>query len=286
MLLIMNSCDNCGKAFKYPYLLLRHLNRKYQCSPIKSASSFCNLLDKKCNPSVIPENNKHTCEVCKMVFSHRQNLYRHKKNVNCSSLNEVEELKKKVSELEKRISKPTSTTTNNNNITNNNYAPIYNITYVKEKGVMICDNMDMEQNEMLCMEGFQRETCLNFKINNMDYEKLDTVTMNLINNEAYDEFFKFIFRDDQNRRLHFLNLGQNVGATACKTFSKGKVEKIEKQQLFDRIMSYLACLLTVTNHKYHMVNELLFTKKSKRSFENTLREPSEHFELFLEHKND
>ena len=116
----------------------------------------------------------------------------------------------------------------------------------------------------------------------MDYEKLDTVTMNLINNEAYDEFFKFIFRDDQNRRLHFLNLGQNVGATACKTFSKGKVEKIEKQQLFDRIMSYLACLLTVTNHKYHMVNELLFTKKSKRSFENTLREPSEHFDLFLE----
>ena len=31
----MLSCDLCGKGFKYPYLLLRHLHRKNQCKPIK-----------------------------------------------------------------------------------------------------------------------------------------------------------------------------------------------------------------------------------------------------------
>ena len=280
----MNICDVCGIDFKYPSKLLRHSERKYKCLPNNNLSSQRHPSAQKCNPNVIPET-KYQCDTCKVIFSHRQNLHRHKNNVKCSPPEDkVEKLEKKIKELEKMIHSGNIT---NNNITNNiTYAPVYNITYVKETGSMICDNTELDQNEMLCIEGFQRETCLNFKLKDMDYEKLDTVTMNLINNEAYDEFFKFIFRDDQNRRLHFLNLGQNVGATACKTFSKGKVEKIEKQQLFDRVMGYLACLLSVTNHKYHMVNDLLFTKKSKRSFENTLREPSEHFELFLEHKNE
>ena len=283
----MTSCDDCGKDFNFPYLLLRHLNRKYPCNPSKNICRKVN--DSKCstNDKVNDKvNDKHKCERCGKSFKSKQGKYQHKKNVECSpKVNEVEELKKEIKELKNMIT-TTGQTTNNNNTTINNYAPVYNVTYIKEKGSMICDNMELDQNEMLCIEGFQRETCLNFKLKDMDYEKLDIVTMNLIDHEAYDPFFKFIFRDDNNRRLHFMNLGKNVGATACKSFSKGKIEQIEKQQLFDRVMGYLACLLTVTNHKYHMVNELLFTKKSKRSFENTLREPSEHFELFLEHKND
>ena len=137
---------------------------------------------------------------------------------------------------------------------------------------------------MLCMEGFQIETSINYKLCNVDYSRLNLVTMNLINNEEYDEFFKFIFRDDKNRRLHFMNLGKNIGTTFCKTFKKGKIEKFEKDQLFNRVMGYLVCLLCMTDAKYAPISKMLFTKKSKRSFENTLREPSEHFNIFSENQ--
>ena len=153
---------------------------------------------------------------------------------------------------------------------------------MKETGSMICDNPELDDNEMLCIEGFQRETIINKRLNNMDYPKLNRLTMNVIEFEEYDEFFKFLFRDDTNRRMHFMSLGKNVGATYCEAFKQGKIEKFEKDQLFNRVMGYICGHLTIMNNKFAPLNQLLFSKKSKRSFENALREPSEQFQMFVE----
>jgi len=274
----MSSCDNCGKDFKYPYLLLRHLQRKTPCiSVVKKVQKGNNNLQ-------FGNKNVLKCDTCEKVFKNKQAKYYHKKNVKCSPpINEVEELKKKVLELESKIQVTNNNTTNNNiNNINNTFAPVFNITYVKETGSMICDNPELDDNEMLCIEGFQRETIINKRLNNMDYPKLNRLTMNVIEFEEYDEFFKFLFRDDTNRRMHFMSLGKNVGATYCEAFKQGKIEKFEKDQLFNRVMGYICGHLTIMNNKFAPLNQLLFSKKSKRSFENALREPSEQFQMFVE----
>ena len=279
----MSSCDNCGKVFKYPYLLLRHLQRKTPCIRVDKKKGCVKDLTNDCKGSV---KAKYECDICKKIFSCRQSKYEHKKNVKCSPPEDkVEKLEKKIKELEEKIS-TSGKITNNNNTTNNNinntFAPVYNITYVKETGSMICDNPELDDNEMLCIEGFQREAIINKRLNNMDYPKLNRLTMNVIEYEEYDEFFKFLFRDDTNRRMHFMSLGQNVGATYCEAFKQGKIEKFEKEQLFNRVMGYVCGHLTILDNKYAPLNNMLFTKKSKRSFENALRKPSEQFQMFVE----
>ena len=290
----MSVCTDCGKDFKYPYLLLRHYQRKKPCVVTRQdsvpnlQSSVSNLQTTVPDLQETPSSSKYICKICKFTFKHRQSLYNHKKNVKCSPQenNDTEELKKKVQELESKLSNIMNIT--NNNTTNNNnkyFAPVYNITYIKETGVMICDNPEMEQNELLCIEGFQREAILSKKFMNVDYNKLNKVAYNVINDEEYDEFFKFLFRDDKNRRMHFMNLGKNVGATFCEAFKEGKIEKFEKEQLFNRVMGYLCGHLVLINQAFAPLSSMLFSKKSKRSFENALREPSEQFQLFIEDKN-
>ena len=276
----MNICDVCGIDFKYPSKLSRHKNKKFQCKSTDLEVKNGNNIDQAGNNLVLK------CDTCGKNFKNKQAKYYHKKNVKCSPPEDkVEKLEKKIKELEEKIS-TSGKITNNNNTTNNNinntFAPVYNITYVKETGSMICDNPELDDNEMLCIEGFQREAIINKRLNNMDYPKLNRLTMNVIEYEEYDEFFKFLFRDDTNRRMHFMSLGQNVGATYCEAFKQGKIEKFEKEQLFNRVMGYVCGHLTILDNKYAPLNNMLFTKKSKRSFENALRKPSEQFQMFVE----
>ena len=94
----MHSCDDCGKAFKYPYLLLRHLQRKTTCISVNSK------VPKSNNNLQIDNKNILKCDTCEKIFKNKQAKYYHKKNVKCSPpSNEVEELKKKVLELKNEL---------------------------------------------------------------------------------------------------------------------------------------------------------------------------------------
>jgi len=277
----MISCDDCRKEFKYPCFLLKHLQRKYPCNPNKNITKKDNVGQCSVNDKVNDKVNdgkcsKHICEKCGKSFNSKQGKHQHKKNVNCKP---IEESKPQLQTQNNITTQQNAETINN---INNTYAPVYNITYVKETGSMICDNPQLDDNELLCIEGFQREAIINKRLNNMDYPKLNRLTMNVIEYEEYDEFFKFLFRDDKNRRMHFMTLGKNAGATCCEAFRAGKIEKFEKDQFFNRVMGYICGHLTIMNNKFAPLNQLLFSKKSKRSFENALRTPSEHYQLFIE----
>ena len=252
------TCEKCDKVFQYPWMLKRHIN--------------------KCR------GNPLQCQICLKFFSSRQSRNNHRFKVSCFPPDNVK--CKSIEESQPQIQTQNNITTQQNaetiNNINNTYAPVYNITYVKETGSMICDNPQLDDNELLCIEGFQREAIINKRLNNMDYPKLNRLTMNVIEYEEYDEFFKFLFRDDKNRRMHFMTLGKNAGATCCEAFRAGKIEKFEKDQFFNRVMGYICGHLTIMNNKFAPLNQLLFSKKSKRSFENALRTPSEHYQLFLE----
>jgi len=110
----MSSCDNCGKVFKYPYLLLRHLQRKTPCISVDKKKGCVKDLTNDCKGSV---KAKYECNVCKKVFTHRQNLHRHKNNVKCSPPkdqkdSEVEELKQELRDLKEQINNSRQITSN------------------------------------------------------------------------------------------------------------------------------------------------------------------------------
>lgn len=279
----MSICDNCGIDFKYPSKLLRHLNKKYKCQPIENV----NVSDKNVNVSdenvnvfgqnvEFVEKSKFQCENCKKVFSSRQGKSQHKKNVKCIF---VETSDEKIARLEKENEELRNSQNNNYNTTINNNQ-VYNIVYVKDSGSLVHSDPSISDNEVLCIEGFQREALINKRLGNVNYTKLKRLIVNLIDNNEYDELFKFLFRDDKNRRMHFMSLGKNVGTTYYEIFDKGKVGKTEKDQLFNRVMGFLCGHLTLLDNSFAILNKKLFTKQSKRSFENVLREPSEQFNMF------
>ena len=323
----MISCDDCGKEFKYPCFLLKHIQRKYPCNPNKNItkndnditindndetikdnaktiedndktirdndkiimSDYVELICKECNKKFKRKTNLKNhkckgnilqCKICLKFFASRQSRANHNAYVNCfPPCKSIEESQPQIQTQNNITTQQNAETINN---INNTYAPVFNISYVKETGSMICDNPELDDNELLCIEGFQKEAIINRRLNNMDYPKLNRLTMNVIEYEEYDEFFKFLFRDDKNRRMHFMTLGKNAGATCCEAFKAGKIEKFEKDQFFNRVMGYICGHLTIMNNKFAPLNQLLFSKKSKRSFENALRTPSEHYQLFIE----
>ena len=87
----MSSCELCGKEFKFPYLLLRHLNKKYPCSSNKFSVENCEKVKKNCLE--IKENcqdiknhcqeiKRFECTRCKKVLKSKRSLKYHSKICN------------------------------------------------------------------------------------------------------------------------------------------------------------------------------------------------------------
>jgi hypothetical protein len=317
----LSECLSCGKDFKYPSHLKRHLQNKNGCvvpdiqsceqnihvsnqnihvSPDGVAGAF--ICDEGCGQDFATKSSltRHKnngckgnileCKNCKKIFKSARTRWQHENTVECeryvSPEERIKELEEENKDIQKRLKIVEEQKQQPQTMTQNNYnAPVYNITYNNSTGVLTCDNPELDHRELLCIEGLQREACMsltNSKIGNIDYDRLQQLAMNVVENHEYDALYNFLFRDDENRRLQFLSLGKNVGATHIEGFKKGKIERFEKEQIFNRVMGYVCCHLTLKYPECADLNHLLFTNQSKACFFNTIREPSEHFKLFKE----
>ena len=88
----MSSCELCGKEFNFPYLLLRHLNKKNPCvsnNPFyKKVDNFNKMVDidyKKVDnfdKKVDSKSKEFKCEKCSKVLKSKQGLQKHMKICN------------------------------------------------------------------------------------------------------------------------------------------------------------------------------------------------------------
>lgn len=208
----MNVCQNCGRKFKYPYLLLRHLTNVNLCSQYKNnvrnttivsktiqSDVQTNTIDVQTN-TIDVQNDTIICKYCQKNISRKDKLKIHeertcrlkddpirifelqlnksitlKDDLFCRFCNEEKcnkfslmrhskVCKKKIEyrqKLEEEI-KCMSKRKNNTTIIYNNYTTIDNsvkkIIYNKDTRCLISTDPDAPCNELLCYNGFERET--------------------------------------------------------------------------------------------------------------------------------
>ena len=273
----MSSCDDCGKVFKYPYILLRHLNRKVPCfsdinvTKSKNLYEKCNNFDEKCNKNYDKCNNILQCGICKTVFKNRQAKYYHKKNVNCvksnSKLEEENEKLRKENEMLKLKSKTYNKTINNNNsktLNKNNIT--YNIIYNPETRCLTTDDPDAPSPELLCFNGFKLEAART-KLKDIDQDILQRMITNVREQRDFISFYTFFFRNIDNKRMHMFTLGKNNNTTHAQVFNNGNIEKIDKLQLFDNVCKYIGqYLLNMSIENSDVIHMLTSEQASKNSF--------------------
>ena len=86
----MNICDICGKDFKYPSKLLRHLNNKKSCSPKEKMEKTKEIQEtvNENQDNVTNSKSKFQCEKCEKTFTSKQSLNYHS-NI-CKGVNSLQ----------------------------------------------------------------------------------------------------------------------------------------------------------------------------------------------------
>ena len=77
-IIYMFKCARCNKGFEYPYLLKRHLTRKYTCKE-KNAIVPVNNAKDPANNAFLPANNAFCCKYCGKEIKRKDNLKKHEK---------------------------------------------------------------------------------------------------------------------------------------------------------------------------------------------------------------
>ena len=292
----ITECLDCGKDFKYPSKLERHLGSNNRC-PKKLYTNGEKLYREKefyckdCEKSFSTERTfdyhkdfvcrgvpSKVCRHCRKVFSSVVSRSRHERNVSCMEHREMcalrEENDKLREELEAEKYKPRT-------VINNTYN--YNIIYNKGEGILSIDNPDMEQNEVLCLEGFKKQVIKSENLCEVSDEELFREGKALMDSNDFDRFYNFLFRNEKNKKLQFMRLGKNIGQTHTQAFSGGKVKDIEKKYLFNKITNEIDFFyINKWPEAFASLEKKLTSTESRNCFYSTLRIPSEHFTYFIE----
>jgi len=104
--MVVHTCLKCNKEFNRKSMYIAHINKKFDCSPIKKDSVLIpsNLILIPNQSVLIPKNseinntiNKLCCKFCNKIFYSKSNLTKHLNNNNCKvkKLREEEEEKDK-----------------------------------------------------------------------------------------------------------------------------------------------------------------------------------------------
>ena len=295
----MHICHICGKDFVFASKLLRHLNRVTSCSSDdkikendKNVTPNVTLNDKNVTPNVtlgtqnvtLHKNEKLSCPKCHKVFSCRQHKYRHMKYVNCTTIEDAQNLKEEVKVLrqENEILKATkySVTNNVNNNFVTNYTIKYQLKYNPETRCLTTDDPNAPFTELLCFNGFKYEAARS-KLKDIDKETLQEHIDSVRNNKDYYALYSFFFRNMDNRRLQMFNMGKNNNATHAQVFNNGSLEKMEKSQLFENVSKYIGqYLLNMSIDNIDVINMILSDQASKTAFIEVTKDQSKTFNYF------
>ena len=297
----MNSCDDCGKVFKYPYILLRHLNRKIPCSSNKNlennenVSSLTSSQNENVSSLTSSQNDKvsslgtseHICNICNKHFKFRQGLFKHKKFIKCIQKKSILELEDEIESLRNELlhSKTVFTTINNNNAktinsTINKNHITYNIIYNPETRCLTTDDPNAPSSELLCFNGFKLEAART-KLKDIDQDILQRLITNVREHKDFISFYTFFFRNIDNKRMHMFTLGKNNNTTHAHVFNNGNIEKIDKLQLFDNVCKYIGqYLLNKSIENTDVIHMLTSEQASKNAFVEVMRDNSNIFDYF------
>jgi len=298
-------CLDCGRFFNFPSQLKQHLQR------VKSCSQKGNYLAQKGNISAQKGSDEELffCDMgCKKVFTRKGNLLRHQekckgdynplickkckkefktskirayheRNVECNhKISPEEKLRLRVEELEEKLKNKPSTIINN-------YGPVYNIIHDSSRKMMLCDNPDMEQNKLLCIEAFNNPLDVKDGVDDLPIDKIRKEGNELLKSGDYDTFYNFFWRNPENKVLQNMIMSPNPGATHCTAFKDGKIVGIEKTNMFEQAKHGITNVyrLKISLKLAEQIYEFLDNKKSRNCFYNTIRKDSSHFEYFKEY---
>ena len=295
----MNSCDDCGKTFKFPSKLLRHLNKKVSCSSNKNiekdviVSSLASSENDNLSSLASSENDnvsslKHICKNCNKHFKFRQGLFKHKKNIACQpeksilKLEEENEVLRKENQILKIKNSISSKTINNTKTinSNNSNSITYNIIYNPETRCLTTNDPDAPSPELLCFNGFKLEAART-KLKDIDQDILQRLITNVREQRDYDSFYKFFFRNIDNKRLHMFTLGKNNNTTHAQVFNNGNIEKMDKSQLFENVCKYIGqYLLTLSIDNIDVIGMLSTEQVSRNAFMEILKNRSDIFSYY------
>lgn len=326
----MNVCDICGRKFKFPYLLIRHLNRTVSCSTIEKSKPTYKKVDlfykkvdqnykkvdqiykkvdlefscEKCSKILKSKQGlqKHSdvckgvdtlqCPSCLKVFSNKYTKCRHMKKGKCVSHEmtsivdfeeEIESLKKENAIL-KASSRTTSIVNSNNKTINNSI--IYYINYNPETKCMTTDDPMAPVQELLCLNGFRLEA-LKANLKDINMNDLQFALSNIRRDRNYDSFYRFLFRNLDNKRLQMFSLGRNNNSTHAHVFNNGSIEAMDKTLLFENITKYISqYLINLSIDNVDIIGMLINDPASKKSFIEISKSSSSTFDYYKKNDNN
>lgn len=306
----MSSCRRCGKEFNFPYLLSRHLDRKYPCvsiktlleraeksrnNDIKKQESKRGIQCKRCEKWYSRKENlkRHSetckgiktlqCPICLKEFRSYQTKYYHRSHVTCkpntiveTPQEEIQRLREEVENLRTRLGEADGTSGTSGARVR------HEVVYDANTGCLTTTDPNAPSPELLCYDGFKR-ACDQADIGTFDFDKdeLDELVNRIRRSTDFDPFYKYMFRMRFNGRLHMFHLGKNSNTKNIQVFNKGVIESIEKRELFDEVCKDICHLLLQISMDYlDILSDIYHKPASRRGFMEALRDRSPTFDYF------
>jgi hypothetical protein len=259
-------------------------NGRIQCTECKKILYKKNLKrhSKSCTKQYVLE-----CPICKVVIDSTRSKFNHKNK--CTPI-EQQVQQQEVQQTQAQAQAPvgvgvgTSNVINNisNNINNTQNITIINYitTYNKDTRTLISENPEAPCQELLCLNGFKLETVKN-RLPNIDRGELQRLITNIREKKDYDVFYRFFFRNIDNKRLHMFILGKNNNTTHAQVFNNGNFEKMDKTKLFDSVCKYLGqYLLNISIDNIDVIGMLVSDPNSRKSFMEIIKSNSNTFDYY------
>ena len=120
--MVEHICQKCNKTFTHKGAYDRHLSRQKSCAKTQNTTSVTHTTALSIESKIVNDSTKiNICIHCDKSFTRNYDLKRHQ-NMNCKTKknNEIDILKKKIMELEKKHTNNAITNSNNNTQNTNN----------------------------------------------------------------------------------------------------------------------------------------------------------------------